>query len=62
AAVAAHFGRELSAALQRVEAIIGAARQAGAALLVLPDGTLGRYLDHSPTDAAGRATGRHPDP
>lgn len=45
AAAAAHFGRDLDAALQRVESIIGAARQAGAALLVLPDGTLGGYLD-----------------
>jgi len=45
AAAAAHFGRDLPAALQRVEAIIGAARQAGAALLVLPDGTFGGYLD-----------------
>lgn len=45
AAAAAHFGRDLPASAARVEAIIGAARQAGAALLVLPDGTLGGYLD-----------------
>jgi predicted amidohydrolase len=45
AAAAAHFGRDLQAAMQRVEAIIGAAREAGAAILVLPDGTLGGYLD-----------------
>ena len=31
--------------MQRVESIIGAAREAGAAILVLPDGTLGGYLD-----------------
>lgn len=54
AAAAAHFGRDLPAALQRVEAIIGAARQAGTALLVLPDGTLGGYLDdlHCPDPGA----------
>lgn len=44
AAAAAHFGRDLPAAVARLETIIGAARQAGAALLVLPDGTLGGYL------------------
>jgi predicted amidohydrolase len=43
AAVAAHFGRDLDLALQRIESIIGAARRAGAALLVLPDGTLGGH-------------------
>jgi predicted amidohydrolase len=42
----------MRAALQRVEAIIGAARRAEADMLVLPDGTLGGYLDDL----------RHPDP
>lgn len=43
AAVAAHFGRDLDLALQRIESIIGAARRAGASLLVLPDGALGGH-------------------
>ncbi|WP_214403046.1 carbon-nitrogen hydrolase family protein [Pseudonocardia lacus] len=44
AAAAAHFTRDLAFDLDRVRAIIGHARQAGADLLVLPEGTLGGYV------------------
>jgi predicted amidohydrolase len=44
AAAAAHFRRDLEFDLSRVASIIQAARRGGAALLVLPDGTLGGYL------------------
>jgi len=44
AAAAAQFGRDLTFDVDRTESIIGAARRAGAGLLVLPDGTLGGYL------------------
>jgi nitrilase len=44
-AVAAHFGRDLDFALQRVATLIEHARRSGVALLVLPDATLGGYLD-----------------
>lgn len=43
-AVAAHFGRDLPRAIAKVEGIVEDARQAGVALLVLPDATLGGYL------------------
>ncbi|MEO3810266.1 carbon-nitrogen hydrolase family protein [Sphaerisporangium sp. B11E5] len=52
AAASAHFGRDLEFDLQRVAKLIADARSAGAALLVLPDATLGGYL----------ADLRHPDP
>lgn len=52
AAAAAHFGRDLDFSLQRVATLIEHARQAGTALLVLPDAALGGYL----------ADLRHPDP
>ncbi|GAA3583265.1 carbon-nitrogen hydrolase family protein [Amycolatopsis ultiminotia] len=52
AAVAAHFGRDLEFDLHRIATLIDHARQAGAALLVLPDAALGGYL----------ADLRHPDP
>lgn len=52
AAVAAHFGRDLTRALAKIEGIVGDARAAGAGLLVLPDATLGGYLSDL----------RHPDP
>jgi predicted amidohydrolase len=51
AAAAAHFGRDLDFDLRRVAKIIADAREAGAALLVLPDAALGGYLDDL----------RHPD-
>lgn len=51
-AVAAHFGRDLTRALAKVEGIVADARQAGVGLLVLPDATLGGYLSDL----------RHPDP
>lgn len=44
AAAAAHFGRDLDAAMHRIEAIIRHARRAGVKLLVLPHATLGGYL------------------
>jgi nitrilase len=57
AAAAAHFGRDLDFDLDRVASLVQAARRAGAALLVLPDGTLGGYLTdlRDPTrESAGR--------
>jgi predicted amidohydrolase len=51
-AVAAHFGRDLGFALQRIATLVEHARQSGASLLVLPDAALGGYL----------ADLRHPDP
>jgi nitrilase len=44
AAAAAHFGRDLEFDIARVGKLIGDARRAGAALLVLPDAALGGYL------------------
>lgn len=43
-AVAAHFGRDLSRAVTKIEGIVSDARTAGVDLLVLPDATLGGYL------------------
>jgi predicted amidohydrolase len=51
-AAAAHFGRDLAADLNRIETILSHSRQAGAALVVLPDAALGGYLSDL----------RHPDP
>src|SRR4051795_5805191 len=45
AAAAAHFGRDLPRALERLEVVIGAGHYAGAALLVLPAATLGGFPD-----------------
>ncbi|WP_370289702.1 carbon-nitrogen hydrolase family protein [Nocardioides sp.] len=50
--MAAHFGRDLTRALAKLEGIVDDARAAGVHLLVLPDATLGGYL----TDL------RRPDP
>ncbi|RAY11866.1 carbon-nitrogen hydrolase family protein [Actinomadura craniellae] len=44
AAAAAHFGRDLDFDLRRIAKLISDARQAGVALLVLPDAALGGYL------------------
>lgn len=44
-AVAAHFGRGVDRALAKVEGIVRDARAAEVDLLVLPDATLGGYLD-----------------
>ncbi|WP_246081833.1 carbon-nitrogen hydrolase family protein [Nocardioides litoris] len=44
-AVAAHFGRDLPRAVAKVVGIVADARKAGCDLLVLPDATLGGYLD-----------------
>ncbi len=44
AAVAANFGRDVDDAFLRIEAILDDARGRGAALVVLPEATLGGYL------------------
>lgn len=44
AAVAAHFGRDVPRALDKMAGIARDAREAGADLLVFPDATLGGYL------------------
>ncbi|WP_375492920.1 carbon-nitrogen hydrolase family protein [uncultured Jatrophihabitans sp.] len=44
AAAAAHFGRDLPRAVERITMVIEAARKAGAAMVVLPDAALGGYL------------------
>lgn len=44
AGVAAHFGRDLDFALQRIATLLDHARQARVQLLVLPDAALGGYL------------------
>lgn len=51
-AVAAHFGRDLNRALDKMQGIINDARAAGVNVLVFPDSTLGGYLSEL----------RHPDP
>ena len=51
-AVAAHFGRDLTRAVAKLEGIVDDARRNGVGLLVLPDATLGGYLSDL----------RHPDP
>ncbi len=45
AAVAGHFGRDVERTLLKLDGVIGAARAAGADLLVLPDATIGGYVD-----------------
>ncbi|MGQ7296366.1 carbon-nitrogen hydrolase family protein [Quadrisphaera sp. KR29] len=45
AAVAGRFGRDVARTLVKLEGVIGAARTAGAHLLVLPDATVGGYVD-----------------
>jgi predicted amidohydrolase len=44
AAAAAHFTNDIAFDLERIEVIISHARDAGVALLALPDGALGGYL------------------
>jgi nitrilase len=44
AAVAAHFGRDVDAALTRIASTVHAARLAGARLIVFPESALGGYL------------------
>lgn len=65
AAAAAQFGRDLQLDLGRVESLVAAARREGAALLVLPDGTLGGHYTE-PRDAAGLLRSQryaaHPEP
>ncbi|MEJ7797361.1 MAG: carbon-nitrogen hydrolase family protein [Solirubrobacteraceae bacterium] len=43
-AVSAHFGRDLGCCMRQVERIVAQARDRGAALVVLPEATLGGYL------------------
>lgn len=43
-AVSARFGRDLRVCMQQVERILAQARERGAALVVLPESTLGGYL------------------
>jgi predicted amidohydrolase len=54
AAAAAAFGRDLDFCLQRIATLIEHSRQAGSALLILPDAALGGYLAdiRSPDPAA----------
>ncbi|MEV4142591.1 carbon-nitrogen hydrolase family protein [Amycolatopsis sp. NPDC049691] len=62
ATVAAHFGRDLAFGTARVAALIEEARQAGAALLVLPDGTLGgSFADFGRADPEHLAPALDPD-
>jgi predicted amidohydrolase len=44
AAAAAHFGRDLQRSIERIGTVIEAAREADAALVVLPNAALGGYL------------------
>ncbi|PWJ53463.1 nitrilase [Quadrisphaera granulorum] len=53
AAVAGHFGRDVARTLVKLEGVIGAARAAGAHLLVLPDATIGGYVDDLVDPAPG---------
>lgn len=57
AAVAGHFGRDVDRTLVKLEGVVGAARSAGAHLLVLPDATIGGYVDDlvDPAPAGGGA-------
>ncbi len=55
AGAAAHFGRDLDAALHRVEAIVRHSRRAGVRLIVLPHGTLGGCVSDSPPDDLPRS-------
>jgi predicted amidohydrolase len=50
AGAAAHFGRDLDAAMHRIEAIVRHSRRAGVRLIVLPHGTLGGGAADSPPD------------
>jgi predicted amidohydrolase len=50
AGAAAHFGRDLDAAVHRIEAIVRHSRRAGVRLIVLPHGTLGGSVADSPPD------------
>jgi N-carbamoylputrescine amidase len=63
AAVAAPFGRDLDAGLQRIELTIAQARRRGAQLIVFPESALGGYLSEGPgvalADALPPALPRH---
>jgi len=62
ATVAAHFGRDLTFGLGRVAALAEEARQARAAVLVLPDGTLGgSFTDFGRADPEHLAPALDPD-
>ncbi len=55
AGAAAHFGRDLDAAMHRIEAIVRHSRRAGVRLIVLPHGTLGGSVSDSPPDDLPRS-------
>ncbi|MGK3208611.1 carbon-nitrogen hydrolase family protein [Amycolatopsis sp. MEPSY49] len=62
ATVAAHFGRDLAFGTARIATLIEEARQAGAAVLVMPDGTLGgSFADFGRTDPEHQAPALDPD-
>jgi len=62
ATVAAHFGRDLAFGITRVATLIEEARQAGAGVLVLPDGTLGgSFADFGRADPEHLAPALDPD-
>jgi predicted amidohydrolase len=62
AAAAAAFGRDLDFCLQRIATLIDHSRQAGSALLVLPDAALGGYLaDIRAPDPAAPPPALEPD-
>ena len=48
AAVAAPFGRDLDAALERIERTVAQARAGGAGLVVFPECALGGYIREDP--------------
>jgi N-carbamoylputrescine amidase len=52
-AVAAPFGRDVAAALARIEETLEAARARGAGLVVFPEGTLGGYVREPAGDEIG---------
>ena len=56
AAVAAHFGRDVPRALDKMAGIIGDARQAGVDLLVFPDATLEESTELASACAAADMT------
>jgi predicted amidohydrolase len=55
AGAAAHFGRDLDAAMHRIEAIVRHSRRAGVRLIVLPHGTLGGSISDCPPDDLPRS-------
>jgi nitrilase len=52
-AVAAPFGRDVGAALERIRSTLGEARRSGAGLVVFPEGALGGYVREPTGDETG---------